>query len=57
MNFAAAGAMSKMGMKAKNLFMPNISNETPSNMRKIVVKVEFIIMIGLAFLFVKDNKK
>ncbi|MDB4280134.1 hypothetical protein N9863_00775 [Flavobacteriaceae bacterium] len=55
--FAAAGAMSKIGMKAKNLFMPNISKETPSNMRKIVVKVEFIMMIGLALLLLKDNKK
>jgi len=37
--------------------MPNISKETPSNMRKIVVKVEFIMMIGLALLLLKDNKK
>ena len=55
--FAAAGAMSKIGMNAINLFMPNISKETPSNMRKIVVKVEFIMMIGLALLLLKDNKK
>jgi len=57
MKFAAAGAMSKIGMNAINLFMPNISKETPSNMRKIVVKVEFIMMIGLALLLLKDNKK
>ena len=45
MKFAAAGAISKIGMNAINLFMPNISKETPSNMRKIVVKVEFIMAI------------
>ena len=57
MKFAAAGAMSKIGMNAINLFMPNISKETPSNMRKIVVKVEFIMAIVLALLLLKDNKK
>ena len=57
MKFAAAGAMSKIGMNATNLFMPNISKETPSNMRKIVVKVEFIMAIVLALLLLKDNKK
>ena len=55
--FAAAGAMSKMGMNAKNLFIPNICKEAPSNIRKIVVKVEFIMAIGLALLSLKDNKK
>ena len=55
--FAAAGAISKIGMNGKNLFMPNISKETPSNMRKIVVKVEFIMAIFLALLLLKDNKK
>jgi hypothetical protein len=55
--FAAAGAISKIGMNGKNLFMPNISKETPSNMRKIVVKVEFIMAICLALLLLKDNKK
>jgi hypothetical protein len=57
MKFAAAGAMSKIGMNAINLFIPNISKETPSNMRKIVVKVEFIMAIVLALLLLKDNKK
>tara|TARA_B100000780_G_scaffold36402_1_gene22687 strand:+ start:8531 stop:8680 length:150 start_codon:yes stop_codon:yes gene_type:complete len=49
--------MSKIGMNAKNLFIPNISKEVPSNMRRIVVKVEFIMAIGLALLLLKDNKK
>ena len=50
MKLAAAGVISKIGMNAINLFAPNISNETPSNMRKIVVKVEFIMAIGLVLL-------
>ena len=57
MQFAAAGAISKIGMNAINLLAPNISKETPSNMRKIVVKVEFIMAIGLVLLLLKDNKK
>ena len=57
MKFAAAGAMSKIGMNAINLFMQNISKETPSNMRIIAVKVEFIMAIVLALLLLKDNKK
>lgn len=58
MKFAAAACfMSKRGMNSINLFMPNISKETPSNMRKIVVKVEFIMAIVLALLLLKDNKK
>ena len=57
MKLAAAGVISKIGMNAINLFAPNISNETPSNMRKIVVKVEFIMAIGLVLLLLKDNKK
>lgn len=57
MKFAAAGAMSKIGMKAKNLLAPNASKETPSKMRKIVVNVEFIMAIGLVLALLKDNKK
>ena len=56
--FAAAGRHIKnRDERQKTYCMPNISKETPSNMRKIVVKVEFIMAIGLALLLLKDNKK
>lgn len=45
MKFAAAGGMSKIGINGMNLFTPNTNKETPNNTRKIVVKVEFIIMV------------
>ncbi|MFT6825807.1 MAG: hypothetical protein ACJAYD_000355 [Patiriisocius sp.] len=45
MKLAAAMGMSKSGMNGVNLFIPKINKERLNNTRKIVVKVEFIIMV------------
>jgi hypothetical protein len=45
MKLAAAVGMSKSGMNGVNLFMPKTNKERLNNTRKIVVKVEFIIMV------------
>ncbi|GER58600.1 hypothetical protein ULMA_07080 [Patiriisocius marinus] len=40
--FAAAGAISNIGINGTNLLIPNTSKVIPNKKRKIVVKVEFI---------------